>query len=165
MEQVIFSPLLSIIIPVYNRQDLLDRLINDLQNSITDHDLSDYLEIIIIDDSSPSLIKLIESQFNFILKRNADNFGAPVSRKLGFRISHGKFIHFHDSDDSIDSKWLVSLVDLLKKNPEIDVLLSARVDTFRQGIVFRVQKYFDKYHDDIAKIRKRLIYRNCMGPL
>ena len=160
-----FPPLLSIVIPVYNRQGLLNSLLNELQHSIVNNNLSDSIEIVVIDDFSSPLIDLSGFQYQYILKRNKVNCGAPVSRELGYQISHGKFIHFHDSDDSINEKWLESLVGSLIENTEIDVFLTGRDDKNKLDTIFRFQKYFHRHHDGVERISKRLVYRNCMGPL
>ncbi len=160
-----YFPLLSIVIPVYNRQDLLDNLLKDLLLSISDKDLSDHIEVVVIDDFSSPPIHVSEFQYKYILARNNVNCGAPFSREAGYQMSHGKFIHFHDSDDSIDTNWLSSLIDCLKENSELDILLTGREDINKQDSNFRFQKYFHKYQNHIESISKRLVYRNCMGPL
>lgn len=158
-------PLLSIVIPVFNRQDLLDKLLKDLLKSILDKNLSDDIELVIIDDCSSPAIQISEFPLEYKLERNIENCGAPISRKTGFDISRGQYIHFHDSDDSIDAQWLESLLDSLKGNVDIDVFLTARYDKSKVESVFRCQKYYHRHHGDMKKINKRLVYRNCMGPL
>ena len=157
--------LLSIVIPVYNRQERLDILISGLSNAIMKSGLENDLEIIVIDDLSLIPIKKPDFPSSVSLIRNNVNSGAPFSREQGFQLSKGKFIHFHDSDDSVDDNWLKLLTDTIKENPQLDLLMTARIDKDESQQQLRLQKYFHQHVKNPRKIQSRLVYRNCMGPL
>lgn len=158
-------PLLSIIIPVYNRQQGINHLLAVLAKSVEENNFKKIVEVIVIDDSSDKMIEISDFHFNVLLKRNDQNQGAPFSRQKGFELSRGQFIHFHDSDDSVTENWLMEVVEQLKRKPEIDLLMTARMDHDNNGHLFKQQKYFHKQVLQPEKIQSRLIYRNCMGPL
>lgn len=102
MEQikVVSFPLVSIIVPTYNRED---RIIETL-STICKQDYKN-VEIIIVDDgSTDSTCALIEdyirnSDCNNVRLFIQENKGAPSARNLGFNKSSGQYIIFFDSDD------------------------------------------------------------------
>ncbi len=158
------SILLSIIIPVYNRQSKINRLFESLLNS-SDYEIhKKQLEIIVIDDKSSSATN-VPNKENILLYRNSQNLGPSRSRKIGYNLSTGKYIHFHDSDDGFTPNWLSLIFKSLKDTQEYDVILTARNEINKDIQRYRIQKYFHKNYQNTIKIKKRLIYRNCMGPL
>jgi len=159
------SLILSIIIPVYNRQDSLEHLLSVLSKSILDAAFEQQVEVIVIDDYSSAAVYLPEFPFPVTLKKNQKNRGAPYSRQRGFELSQARHIHFHDSDDSITENWLYEVVQQLSNQPEIDLLMTGRTDQDIDGENFRSQKYFHKQVLHTDKVQSRLVYRNCMGPL
>lgn len=157
---------LSIVIPVYNRQEGLNELMLGLSKAVLLGGFEEQIEIIVIDDASDELV-VLKDEFPFLvrLERNKENFGAPFSRGRGFQLSQAPFIHFHDSDDSISKRWLTEVIDELKCNQDLDLLMTGRLDLDKQGKKIRSQKYFHKQVHHSEKIQSRLVYRNCMGPL
>lgn len=162
--------ILSIIIPVFNRQKSFDRLMADLSNAIANNHLEksllkEKIEIIIIDDASTTPITLPKFPSKIRLERNKKNSGAPFSREKGLQLAQGKFIHFHDSDDSISINWLSELVKELITKPKIDILVTGRVDFEHQGKTHRYPTFVHKHLHQLDTIRTRLTYWNCIGPI
>lgn len=156
---------LSLIVPVFCRQDSLDLLLNTLTSAIDRENLEKSVEVIVIDDCSNIQIVVPKVSFSLFLIRNVTNSGAPYSRQQGFEISQGKFIHFHDSDDSISDIWLSNVIQELTNNSQLDLLTTARLDKEKNSSKYKYQKYFHRYITQPNKIQSRLVYRNCMGPL
>ena len=112
---------LSIIIPVYQTQDTIDRCIESiLQQSFTDY------EIILVDDGSDDECSLLcekkkkkDRRITTIHKKNG---GLSDARNTGIKHSKGKYITFIDSDDAIQNYTLQALMDEINKYPETDVL-------------------------------------------
>jgi len=159
------NPLLSIVIPVYNRQEGLNILLSALLKAMDVGDYSSSIEIIVIDDCSQKTITIPKLPCDILLERNKKNLGAPLSRERGFKASTGKFVHFHDSDDSVTENWLSGILLALRKNLNTDILMTARIDRDQDKDSVRVQKYFHNKVLRPKKIKTRLVYRNCMGPL
>ncbi|MEB8430921.1 glycosyltransferase family 2 protein [Cocleimonas sp. KMM 6892] len=157
--------LLSIVIPAFNRQFGFNKLLADLYNAIEESNLQSEVEIIVVDDCSSAYITIPGLILNVTLIRNDKNLGAPASRKIGFESSRGQFIHFHDSDDTISEGWLGKVIQQLKQDSNLDILMTARVDHEMAEDTIKVQKYFNLKSSHPNKIKSRLIYRNCMGPL
>jgi len=165
MENLTASHLLiSIVVPVFNRQNGLSELLKSLAKDV-DQTYVDKIEVVVIDDGSTIPIVIPESKFQIVLLRLSQNAGAPKARETGFHKSRGKFVHFHDSDDAFDKGWLMGLVKELESSPEVDILLTARHDISQAGSRYRYQKFFHRHVDQVERVKKRLIYRNCMGPL
>ena len=94
-------PMLSIIVPTYNRSSTIGRCIK----SAVDLPLGSY-EIIVIDDSSTddtySVIKGIQDTYRRVrYYKNDLNLGVSGSRNRGLRLAIGRWICFLDSDDII----------------------------------------------------------------
>lgn len=101
----ITKPLVSIIIPTYNRAHFLRECVESVFNQTYRP-----IEIVIIDDgSNDKTIELLTeleaeaSQLEDIklIWKSVDNGGAPRARNLGFNISAGEYIVFLDSDDML----------------------------------------------------------------
>jgi len=113
--------LISIILPVYNRQDFIERAIDSVLNQICKK-----WELIIIDDGSKdSTAELIGKYKNYDPRiksfyQNHQNLSA--AKNNGIRHSKGNFITFLDSDDEYKKEHLKLRIDFLNQNPEIDFL-------------------------------------------
>ena len=157
--------LLSIIIPTYNRNNRLNALLQEIKESIIEGKFNNIVEIIIIDDASIPPIHIKNIPCKIQLKKNKKNRGAPYSREKGFHLSVGKFIHFHDSDDSITKSWLKELITALNNKPSTDLLLTGRIDRTHNKEITTYKRYFHQHIHEPEKVAKRLLYWNCIGPI
>lgn len=157
--------LLSIIIPSKGRQVTMNILVIELVRQIKKISLDDKIEIIIVDDGSePALVKPSTNLASIKLIRQK-NSGAPKAREKGLSISQGKFIHFHDSDDSVSDNWIESTTTYLTKNPSLDFLISRREEVHTSGRKYFRQNFLIKNKERQCKIIERLNYNNCFGPI
>ncbi|MCF2447048.1 glycosyltransferase [Dyadobacter sp. CY345] len=96
------TPLISIVIPIYNLEQYIDRCINSLIN-ITKTDV----EIICINDGSvDNSIKILTSyadRSELLTVYNKSNEGVSKTRNYGIDIAKGKYIWFVDGDDTINT--------------------------------------------------------------
>jgi len=107
------SPLVSIILPTYNRDWVITQAIDSvLAQSYTN------FELIIIDDGSTDkttdVIKSYEGKLQYVYTKNS---GVAKARNRGISISKGKFIAFIDSDDTWEPQKLAKQILFLSKNP------------------------------------------------
>lgn len=105
MERVKSNPSVSVIIPAYNRANVIERAVQSVLNQT----YQDY-EIIIVDDASTddTLEKLKKFKDKRIVKiRNKKNRGPAGSRNVGIREARGEYIAFLDSDD----EWLPQKIE------------------------------------------------------
>lgn len=91
------KPLVSIIIPTYNRPELLERACNTAFQQSYEN-----IEIIVVDDNSPTdysdVLRVLEPLNIKYTKRSA-NGGGSAARNTGIEIAKGEFIAFLDDDD------------------------------------------------------------------
>lgn len=112
------DPLVSVIIPVYNRETTIARSINSVLNQTYTN-----LEVIVVDDGSTdntlSVVNSIEDSRIKIISQT--NKGACVARNVGIDVSNGEYIAFQDSDDEWHEDKLEKQVDILKNKIEYDI--------------------------------------------
>src|SRR5215472_18708530 len=94
--------LISVVIPVYNRENVIEAAIRSVQSQT----YRDY-EILVVDDgsrdSTPSILKrLTQEDARIKYLQHPANLGAQAARNTGIRSSKGRWIAFLDSDD----QWL-----------------------------------------------------------
>lgn len=110
------TDLISVIIPIYNTGELLNKCVASVVNQ-------DYknIEIILVDDGSTDETtisicdKLIDSYQNVFLYHKS-NGGSASARNYGIEQSRGKYIGFVDSDDIIDNEMYSKLYSVIKKD-------------------------------------------------
>lgn len=102
--------MLSIIVPVYNKEKYLIRSLTSLKNQTFKN-----FEVIIVDDGSTDSSKNIcmdfcseDGRFKYFYKKNN---GVASARNLGLDKAKGKFIGFVDPDDYIDKKMYEKLIE------------------------------------------------------
>jgi|Deesub1362A_J573_1020465.scaffolds.fasta_scaffold00662_15 hypothetical protein len=114
-------PLVSVVIPTYNRKEKLIRLINSIFNS-------DYpkerLEIIVVDDeSTDGTYEEVKKNFPEIkIVRNDKKKFLAGSRNVGIKNSNGKYIFLIDDDNIVDKSCIFQLVKILEIYPKIGVI-------------------------------------------
>ncbi len=103
------SPLISIIIPVYNVEKYLDKCIASVVNQTYTN-----LEIILIDDGSPDNCPAICDQWQEKDSRikviHRENGGLSVARNNGIDACSGSYVQFVDSDDYIETNTVECLL-------------------------------------------------------
>lgn len=103
------KPLISIIIPVYNRLEVL----KDTLDSILKQEYQNWECIVIDDGSSDGSQKFInyyckkDSRFKLYSRPKIKKKGASSCRNYGFEKSKGELIQYLDSDDIMHSKKLI----------------------------------------------------------
>lgn len=119
-----YNPLISIIMPTYNRENIILNSINSVLNQTYPN-----FELIIIDDGSTdgtkSLLKSIEEKRVKILHNN-ENKGCSYSRNIGLKYAKGDIIMYLDSDNEWDSEYIKTMVGAFMELPDADALYSAQ---------------------------------------
>jgi glycosyltransferase involved in cell wall biosynthesis len=97
MTKIVEKLLISVIIPTYNRADLIIRAIASVREQVYQN-----LEIIVVDDASDEDIAQVIHQINdsrIKYIRHQTNLGGSEARNTGIKQSQGEYIAFLDSDD------------------------------------------------------------------
>jgi glycosyltransferase involved in cell wall biosynthesis len=105
------QPLVSVIIPTYNRAHTIGRAIRGVQEQTYGN-----LEIVVVDDGSTDDTQSILAEFgNEIRIVRQVNQGPAAARNRGIQESGGEIIAFQDSDDGWHPSKLARQVQLLQK--------------------------------------------------
>lgn len=110
------STLISIVIPVFNRKEVLRRtVLSVLAQTYTN------IEVIVVDDGSSEDIQSVLTDFlekpNFRLVRQS-NGGAPRARNVGLALAKGEYVVFLDADIVCDKNMLQKMFGTLQNHPE-----------------------------------------------
>ena len=107
------TDLVSVIIPTYNRANLIKRSVESVLNQTYKN-----LELIIVDDGSTDNTKEVIDSINDdrIVYIKQENQGACAARNKGIDAAKGKYIAFHDSDDVWHLNKLELQINALKQN-------------------------------------------------
>lgn len=116
------SPTVSVVMPTYNRAELLPRTIE----SILSQGLEDF-ELLIVDDGSTdnTAAVILEIQARDARLRYLplpENRGIGFARQAGLQHVSGQYVALADSDDLWLPGKLKAQVEVLEKYPEIDIL-------------------------------------------
>lgn len=115
------TPLVSVIVPVYNQEKWIGRCLRSLLNQTFDR--SDY-EIIVIDDGSDDrsdyALKLFKDEI--IIIKNEKNIGLPSALNKGIKASKANHIVRVDSDDYVNENFLFLLNEYLEQNKYMDAV-------------------------------------------
>ena len=117
------NPTVSVIIPTYNRANLIDKSILSVLNQTYDD-----FELIIIDDGSTDNTADVINGFDderIRYIRHETNKGLAAARNTGINFSIGVFISFQDDDDEWVTKKLEKEINVMKKSkPNVGVVYS-----------------------------------------
>ena len=130
--------LVSVIIPVYNGEQYVKACIDMMLSQSYKN-----LEIIVVDDGSADNSASIAQEFPVKLIRHEQNRGLSAARNTGIDAAQGKYIHFMDVDDEINSDYYKALVEAITETGA-DVACSGMVN------IARPQK--------AQRFKKRLVY-------
>lgn len=127
--------LISVIVPIYNVAPFLPKCLDSILSQSYSR-----LEIILIDDGSTDESSVICEEYarrdERISVLHKQNEGLIRARKDGFRMAHGDWIAFVDSDDWIDQRMFEELVMLGLEN-EADIVVSAVKLVVDDGVSYK----------------------------
>ncbi len=113
-------PTLSIIIPVYNAAQYIERCLLSVERQSLRN-----MEVVIVDDhghdESISIAKALAAQserkdIKYIFTATEQNGGPGAARNVGLKTAHGEYIAFLDADDIAEPQMYQMLYDNAKAN-------------------------------------------------
>ena len=166
------SPFFSIIIPVYNTSNTVNRTVLSVINQSFSN-----IEVIIVDDCSTDDSLEILRTYEIRDKRvkvihHEKNEGSLVSRITGMKQAVGKYVLFLDSDDWLEKEACQLIYQSLQKNPVVVLQFGYYVEPKGKKDPFKIDKgnrfdallqrnyevaIWNKVYD-IELIRKSLFY-------
>lgn len=156
---MIIDPLVSIIIPTYNRENL----IGETLESILDQTYSNWECIIVDDGSTDYTVELLElyceRDFRFQYYNRLSNLpkGANACRNYGFKKSNGEYIIWFDSDDLMLVNHIQLKVEAISKW-QCDFIVAQTQNFSERG--FQVPYTYEKKEYGI--IFKDFVLRNIL---
>ena len=109
------SPLVSILVPLYNQERYLDSCMRSICNQTYKN-----IEIIVVNDGStdrsPQILDTYAQKDSRIKVVNKQNEGLVNARRDGYREATGDFIAFVDSDDLMPLNAIETLVQNMIQN-------------------------------------------------
>lgn len=153
-------PFLSIIIPVYNKGQYLNKCIQ----SIVDQSFTDW-EIILVDDgstdSSPAICDQWSAQHSCIKVIHQKNAGVSTARNEGMKLARGEYLQFTDADDWWDVDAFQTIHQEIKYYNTPDLLIFGFTKITKDGIcnlhrpettgMFHRKEFFYKLIEEQAK--------------
>ena len=126
------TPLVSIIVPVYNVASYIDACLASIKQQTYQN-----IEIIVVEDCSTDDSKqvlashLTDERIKVI--QHYENSGLSAARNTGIKSAIGEYMMFVDSDDIIDTRLVAACVDCaLTKNAEV---VTYGFTPFKDGII------------------------------
>lgn len=143
------QPLVSVVIPHYNRADTID----DTLDSLAAQTFRNF-EVIIVDDHSDDLVsikKLVSIKNASIIHHDA-NRGVAAARNSGIEQARGKYIICLDSDDMLETTFIEKATLTLELNPDISLV------TTYQDMFGVVNELFEKHpYDPLRLIQDNMV--------
>jgi glycosyltransferase involved in cell wall biosynthesis len=149
MNNIISSPLVSIIIPAYNAEKYIEETLQSAINQTYKH-----IEIVVVDDGSTDSTLKIAKKFegSFVKIISVQNGGAAKARNIGFRNSKGDYIQFLDADD-------------LMKEDKIEVQMKVLLSNQNCIIGCSWIKFIDELGNTFGGVGPYISIRKNMSPL
>jgi len=111
------KPLISVIIPTYNRGWIIKEAID----SVLSQDYRDFELIIVDDGSTDNTLEILNAYQDDITVLRQNNHGVSAARNWGITAASGRFIAFLDSDDLWLPQKLFRQVEFFNKNPDAQI--------------------------------------------
>lgn len=113
-------PYVSVIVPVYNVENYLEKCLNSLVNQTLKN-----IEIIVVNDgskdNSQSIIDSFSKKYKNIKSYKKDNGGLSSARNFGIKNASGKYVGFVDSDDYVEPEMFEIMYNKAEKG-DFDVV-------------------------------------------
>jgi len=137
---------ISFIIPAYNEAETIGKVITLLKENFAGS------EIIVVDDGSTDSTSAVARSAGLSqVLRHDRNRGYGAALKTGFLHAKGEFVVMVDADGQYPVEEIRKVVDCLREQQDLDVILGERVNRYDSGIVRSAGKML------IARIVRMLI--------
>ncbi|MEJ2409320.1 MAG: glycosyltransferase [Novosphingobium sp.] len=123
------SPLVSVIIPVWNGRDVIGRCLTALRRQSLPRE---QFEVIVVDNGSTDATVDIARSFEGVEVLVERRPGSYAARNLGLGRACGRFVAFTDADCRPDPHWLKRALEAAVRYPDAGVL-AGHIDLFDEG--------------------------------
>ncbi len=153
------TPLITIIIPTYNRADFIGEAIE----SVCMQTYANW-ELIIVDDASTDLTETLVKKYiakdrRIHYLKNSANLGISKTRNRGLREARGEYVAMLDSDDLwLDPEKLEKQITAFGENPKLGIIGTWITFIYKTPNETKKQNASFAIHD--AEIRRSFLYKN-----
>lgn len=134
------TPLISIIIPLYNCIDLTKKCLESLEKTIGGWSY----EVILVDDGSTDgtreYLQTLGSRYTVIL--NQDNKGYSHNNNLGARIARGRYLGLLNNDLILTEGWFAPIMELFETQDNIGCIGNIQYSA-STGLIDHAGIFFD----------------------
>ncbi|MEI6331191.1 MAG: glycosyltransferase family A protein [Pseudanabaena sp. ELA645] len=148
------QPLVSVIIPVYNREKFLAEAIDSVLAQTYRP-----IEIIVIDDGSTDKSGEIARSYAETKYIYQDNQGVSVARNIGVDAAQGEFLAFLDSDDMWLPNKLETQINYMLKHPEVNITGTEMKNFMESGTEIPSWFNFEEY---VKVIEKTILFHTMV---
>ncbi len=138
---------LSIIIPTYNRKDMLEQCLNSITSQTTS---KDRYEVIVIDDGSSDktdeMVRELQKKHINLYYFRQEHEGAASARNLGASKAKGEILAFTDTDCMVPEDFLENIEGCFQRNPTIPAFLGREVLVFQKKPFRTLSNYYKMQH-------------------
>lgn len=137
--------MISVIIPLYNKETIIDRTLK----SVLSQDYDDFEVIIVDDGSTDGGVNVVRSKVDDRIRLiEQENGGPSKARNRGIKEAKGEWLYFIDADDEIEQGSLKHFQKLTLQHPEADMFLGEVY--MNDGICKKIAKEYENgYVDNI----------------
>lgn len=152
------KPKISVIVPIYNCEKYLDRLINSVLKQTYKN-----FELILINDGSTdsSKEKIEKYQDERIIVINKENGGVSETRNRGLKEATGELICFLDSDDYISKRYFATIIKYFEEYPKLELLnfgfYSETENNNLEQISIDKISYKEKFYENKEELKKDFV--------
>lgn len=152
--------LISVIIPVYNGANYIERVVKSIMDSNNDN----YFELIVVNDGSTDntceILNKLQKKYININVINKKNTGVSGSRNCGIKSSKGNWLVFCDADDEYEPGLINKVYKDISSYDNLSVVVYGRTDFYCN------KKIVCNDHKDIKLYSDNYVYdRLCSGKI
>lgn len=154
-------PLISVIVPVYNVEEFLNRCVDSIIRQTYQE-----LEIILVDDGSTDNSGALCDEYvqkdSRIVVIHKENGGLSDARNAAIEIMKGEFVAYVDSDDYLADDYIAYMYNLLiSENADISACAIKTVCDYTEqlGVINEKIVIYDAY-----EALKAILYQGCFVP-
>jgi glycosyltransferase involved in cell wall biosynthesis len=148
------NPLVSVIVPTYNRPDLLMRALQSIINQTYSN-----IEIVVVNDGGIDVGNILNSlgdDLNIVLIQQSEHKGVSVARNVALRAARGEIITYLDDDDVFLHAHISTVVNGLQKDcgPFLYTKSEYVIERLESGKLIEISR--NKSNVDVSYHKERL---------
>ncbi|MCY3574209.1 MAG: glycosyltransferase [Chloroflexi bacterium] len=139
------QPLVSIIIPTFNRRHIISDAIDSGLAQTHPH-----CEIIVVDDGSgDDTFCFLQGKYGEQIRLfRQENQGPGIARNRGIAEAGGEFIHFLDADDQLLPENVATCLEVFRQRPQVSVVYSHYQFVAADGTTPQETPPFERFSQD-----------------